>query len=557
MAPDPMTLELLRSRLADLEARQRAAGGVAERAFWERLAGSDATGSGSSVMATGARAGSRPAGAAGSRGSTGSAGSSATEQRQARSARTASGARPGPSAGGPWAALTADSLDSLASLDARGLPWLDAAGYDEMVADPAWLEATARRADERAEAELASGGLPADNHEAIACDALVGFDLTPHAEADLTAAAERVAQQRRSQEVALVGIVSELVSRGADAPGGLSRADWLRRHDPSLTAGQAAAFVTVGTALAEARWARLRLLVLTQQVTVGHAAQIVLFDARTRPVADPDDLATALADLTEQAARLRPEELSRLVRHHAEQIRPPRDEDRLDRGRREARGLWFTQPDATGMVGLRGTLDPEGAAVLKAAIDPLAAPCPEVDERGRTVSADTRSPARRRLEGLLTIVQRGVASAEGVPTTDKAKVVVLIDLDTLVGQVRGTGTTLTGDVLSPGVVRRMACDAEIIPMVLGSDSEPLDVGRSRRLFTRGQRLLLTARDGGCTYPGCTVPPAWCDAHHVVPWHRGGRTGADNGALLCQRHHTVVHERDLTATVTAAGVTWHT
>ncbi len=154
-------------------------------------------------------------------------------------------------------------------------------------------------------------------------------------------------------------------------------------------------------------------------------------------------------------------------------------------------------------------------------------------------------------------MQRGVASTDGIPTTDKAKVVVLMDLDALVGDVRGTGTTLTGDVLSPGVVRRLACDAEIIPMVLGADSEPLDVGRGRRLFTRGQRLALIARDRGCTYPGCTVPPTWCDAHHVVPWHRGGLTCLDNGALLCQRHHTVVHERDLRATVTAAGVTWHT
>ncbi len=553
MAPDPTTLELLRSRLTDLEARQRATGGVAERAFWEQVTGGpgSTSASGSVSRSTSGSASATPYPTA----SVASSGTSASARRPARPRREAPQARPAPIGAGPWAGLPPESL---ASLGAEGLSWLDAAGYDEMVGDPTWIEATARRGEERAEREARAGGPgAADHHETIACEALTGFDLTPHAEADLIAAAERIAHQRRSQEVALVGIVTELVSRGVQAPDGLSRADWLRRHDPSLTAGQAAAFVTVGTALARARWARLRLLVLTQQVTVGHAAQIVLFDERTSPVADPHDLATALGDLTEQATRLRPEELARLVRHHSEQIRPPRDEDRLDRGRREARGLWFTTPDRTGMVGLRGTLDPEGAAVLKAAIDPLAAPCPEVDERGRTTSPDTRTPARRRLEALLTIVQRGVASAEGVPTTDKAKVVVLIDLDALVGEVRGTGTTLTGDVLSPSVVRRMACDAEIIPMVLGSDSEPLDVGRGRRLFTRGQRLALIARDRGCSFVGCSVPATWCDAHHVVPWHRGGPTSVGNGALLCPRHHTEVHERDLTATVTAAGVTWHT
>ena len=144
-----------------------------------------------------------------------------------------------------------------------------------------------------------------------------------------------------------------------------------------------------------------------------------------------------------------------------------------------------------------------------------------------------------------------------MPTTDKAKVVVFIDLETLVDDVRGTGATLTGDVLSPGVVRRMACDAEIIPVVLGGDSEPLDVGRSRRLFTRAQRMALIARDKGCSFEGCTVPAALCDAHHVVHWRHGGCTSLLNGALLCPKHHTEVHELELTAAVTATGVTWHT
>lgn len=239
------------------------------------------------------------------------------------------------------------------------------------------------------------------------------------------------------------------------------------------------------------------------------------------------------------------------------------------------------------MVRLRGVLDSEGAAILKAAIDPLSAPCPDTDEHGRTICADERTPARRRMDALLALVQRGIAAADGIPVTDKAKIVVLIDLESLTndthanprgttgpnrrdttggagghahsagGHAGGAGTTLTGDVLSPGAVRRIACDAEIIPVVLGADSEPLDVGRGRRLFTRGQRLALTIRDNGCSYPGCTVPATWCDAHHVVHWSRGGPTSLPNAALLCPRHHTLVHHHDLTATITATGVTWHT
>ena len=548
MTPEPSTLALLRSRLADLEARQRAAGGASEPGFWERFAGR------------------MPSPPSAPDASTAHRGKGHRRARRAR--RVAPETRPVTAAHGPWSELSAESL---ASLDLDALKPLSEAEWHEMVNDPAWIEATAERAAARGDDSDDS-----DRQQAIAVEAVAGFALDRHASADLTAAAEQVAHQRRNHEVTLVNIVSELVSRGVEAPDGLSRADWLRSHDPSLSAGQAKAFVTVGTALADARWARLRLLVVTQQVTVGNAAQIVDFHERTAPVADPQDLTTALDDLTDQARQLRPEELSRLVRHHTEQIKPPRDEDALDRGRRDARGLWFTQPNATGMVGLRGVLDPEGAAVLKSAIDPLSIPCPEKDEHGRTVTPDDRTPARRRMDALLAIVQRGVASADGVPTTDKAKVVVLIDLDDLLADVNGdipeafrrkrssrrstgsgTCTTLTGDVLSPGVVRRMACDAEIIPMVLGSDGEPLDVGRRRRLFTRGQRLALIARDKGCSWAGCTVPASWCDAHHVVHWRHGGRTSLLNAALLCPKHHTEVHDRDLTATVTALGVTWHT
>ncbi|MGO4604459.1 DUF222 domain-containing protein [Terrabacter sp. 2YAF2] len=561
MAPEPSTLELLRSRLADLEARQRAAGGASEPEFWERFAGRMPSPSTAPAASTAPDASTAPVG-----------------KGRRRTRRVAPESRPVTAPQGPWSELSAESLDSL---DLREMKPLSEAEWHEMVNDPAWIEATAERA-----AAHRDDCADSDRQQAIAFDAVAGFSLDRHSSTDLTAAAELVAHQRRNHEVTLVNIVSELVSRGVEAPEGLTRADWLRSHDPSLTAGQAKAFVTVDTALADARWARLRLLVATQQVTVGNAAQIVDFHGRTAPVADRDDLTTALDDLTDQARQLRPEELNRLVRHHTEQIKPPRDEDALDRGRRDARGLWFTQPNATGMVGLRGVLDPEGAAILKSAIDPLSIPCPEMDEQGRTVTPDDRTPARRRMDALLAIVQRGVASADGVPTTDKAKVVVLIDLDDLLADLHddipeafrrkgssdastgtcaggrprtgsGSGVTLTGDVLSPGVVRRMACDAEIIPMVLGADGEPLDVGRRRRLFTRGQRLALIARDKGCSWTGCTVPASWCDAHHVIHWRHGGRTSLLNAALLCPKHHTEVHDRGLTATVTALGVTWHT
>lgn len=566
MAEEEDVVEQLRSRLAHLEARQRATGSTAEPGFWDRVAAAAKEAEGLEQ---------------------GSGGGPAPRPRTQRPRPLAPASRPPVEVSGPWAGVSPEGVEAA---DPARLEW---SGESEM-ADPGWVAAVAARADAAYAAELGEPVVPrhpdgpcqamkpgptvepshpvepaqvfepdrllapvsAGPPVAVTAEALAGMSLHRHRELELSDAAEWIAAQRASHEVMLVNVVAELESRGTDAPGGLSRVDWLRSLDPTLSAAAARAFVRVGQALPQPKWQHLRVLVTTQQVTVAKAAQIVDFEQRTAPVADPGELTAAVADVVTQAQSLRPEELSLLIRHHAEQIRPPKDDDVLDEGRRQSRGLWFGQPNATGMVAMRGVLDPEAAAVIKSAIDPLSAPSPTTDEHGHTVQPDPRTPARRRADALLEIVARGVAAPDGVATTDKAKVVVLIDHDTLVGQVRGTGRTLSGDVLSAGVVRRMACDAGIIPVVLGGHSEPLDVGRERRLVTKGLRLALITRDRGCSFPGCTIPPAWTDAHHVTHWSRGGHTSLTSTALLCRRHHTHVHRHDLTATVTASQVTWH-
>ena len=381
-----------------------------------------------------------------------------------------------------------------------------------------------------------------------------GSDLLAHAVGHLSGL-------RVQHEVMLVNVLAELLDRGEQPPGGLRVTDWLRSLDPALTAGQAKDYVTVAGALTRPRWAELAARVTMGHVTVAKAARIIEFEARTEQVADPGEVATAVADLVDRAPELIHEDFTGLVRHHTEQVRPPKDADgldgdRLDEGRRASRGLWFGQPSNTGMVPMRGVLDPEAAAVLKSAIDPLSVPCPVKDRHGHTIEPDPRSPATRRADALLEIVGRGVAAADRLPVTDKTKVVVTVEHDVLAGKVRGAGLAMSGDVLSVATVRRLACDAAIIPMVLGTKGEPLDVGRTRRLVTKGLRAALWQRDQGCSFPGCTIPAAWTDAHHVQPWWAGGRTSLLNTALLCRRHHTHVHRHELTATVTATSVTWH-
>ncbi|MEO8851837.1 MAG: DUF222 domain-containing protein, partial [Allobranchiibius sp.] len=144
--------------------------------------------------------------------------------------------------------------------------------------------------------------------------------------------------------------------------------------------------------------------------------------------------------------------------------------------------------------------------------------------------------------------------------------VVTVDYNTLLDGLRdagnlptflpGVGHSTDGDYLDPGTLRRLACDADLIPIVLGGGSEPLDVGRAKRLFTGGLRTAITHRDKHCTFPHCDRPPHWCDAHHVTPWWCGGATTLTNAALLCARHHTIVHRDLLTAQVTTTSVTWN-
>ncbi len=210
---------------------------------------------------------------------------------------------------------------------------------------------------------------------------------------------------------------------------------------------------------------------------------------------------------------------------------------------------------SAGPVGLscyRVVLDAEGAAVLDSAIAALSAPVPGPGAGER----DERPAAQRRADALVEVVRRGVSAPGAVPRCDKAQVQVTITLQALLEGVQGAGVTSTGEVLAPSVVRRMACDAGLVPVVLGSRGEVLDLGRAVRWFTPGQKRAIWLRDQRCTFPGCTTPAQWCDAHHVDWWSRGGGTDIGNGALLCQRHHTRVHSDDLSATITDTGVTWH-
>jgi len=125
----------------------------------------------------------------------------------------------------------------------------------------------------------------------------------------------------------------------------------------------------------------------------------------------------------------------------------------------------------------------------------------------------------------------------GSPT----QVIVTMDYADLV-KGAGVGLLDDGTPITAGQVRRLACNAQIIPAVLGGKSEPLDLGRARRLFNTPQRKAMGLRHRHCQAEGCTIPASWCEAHHAgEPWARGGKTNLDEAQLLCSWHHHRAHD----------------
>lgn len=139
--------------------------------------------------------------------------------------------------------------------------------------------------------------------------------------------------------------------------------------------------------------------------------------------------------------------------------------------------------------------------------------------------------------------QHGLANATVVITVDEHH------LRTGLGEA----TLDTGGTVSISETRRLACNAHLIPAVLDSQSRLLDLGTSRRLYNRHQRLALALRDQGCVFPGCDRPPPWTEAHHLLPWSAGGPTNLTNGCLLCPYHHHLIHHSDWTLTRAPDGI----
>ncbi|MBG6101765.1 hypothetical protein IW249_002179 [Micromonospora vinacea] len=358
------------------------------------------------------------------------------------------------------------------------------------------------------------------------------------------------ATQVLSQRLATVqlGLVRELDGRGlAVAQGASSTAVWLR--DRLRLSGRGARQLVQLAATIDAAPPAVRDALLSGAITVEQGRVVAETIAALPVEAGPEVADKATQLLVTWADRFDPTILSRLgervLTHVAPELADQAELKALERAteRAEARRHVTLSEQQNGQVRLSGNLDTETASLLREAIDPLCAPAGEHDDR---------SPGQRRADALGEICRLALRTGQ-LPDNggDRPQLVVTVSLDELLNGVRA-GTLETGTRLTPGAVRRLACDAGVLPAVLGGNSQVLDVGRQRRLFTGPLRRALVLRDGGCAFPGCDRPPRWCDGHHIRHWADGGATALVNAVLLCGYHHRLIHRGDWEVRVAADG-----
>jgi len=258
----------------------------------------------------------------------------------------------------------------------------------------------------------------------------------------------------------------------------------------------------------------------------------------------PDLIAKAEAHLLRECAHHGPMQLRRLGEAILEVVAPEAAEEAEERRLLdlEAHASDETRLSVTdrgdGITRIAATIPTTTAAMFRTQLQAFTSP--RRMAAGFDEASGARLPfARQQGEAFCALIETRSANLPDHGGT-AVSVVATVDHDRLRAGV-GSAQLTTGEKLSAGETRRLACQMGVIPAVLDSGSQVLDLGRRKRLFTRSQRKALAIRDRGCRAHGCDVPAAWTEAHHRKPWSAGGKTDLKDGVLLCSRHHHLIHD----------------
>ena len=273
-----------------------------------------------------------------------------------------------------------------------------------------------------------------------------------------------------------------------------------------------------------------------------------------------DKLIERAPELLVTAQTMTADEFTKFVRRTAQTLSDDGGVGRFEKQRRQTFLRHWV--DAEGMTNLFGKFDPERGSIVSALLDAGVEAMFHSGDREVPIDCDASvepNDHRRALAlvGLLHSrpgsdslggVLGGALSSSWCDRPARAEIVVHIDYELLAGAVSETGLgnartcrTLNGSELTVETIRRLACEAEIIPLVLDGKSVPLDVGKSKRLATAYQRRALAAVHETCAIDGCSVKFSHCEPHHIDYWENGGPTDLNNLVPLCSRHHHAAHE----------------
>jgi hypothetical protein len=340
----------------------------------------------------------------------------------------------------------------------------------------------------------------------------------------------------------------------ADETGARSPGAWLA-HRERLHPGDGRRLQRLAEAL-DARWPGVRDALTAGDMSLPQAEVVVAALDDLPGDLDPDLRVRAEAHLIGEAEHFDPQRLRVLGRRILEVVAPDVADDHerraLERAEARARARMRITTRALGNGLSRATVDLPTASMDLWLTQLHAFASPRRDhltESGGLVEGEVRidpdTGERIRYPQLLaqafcTMLERMPAEALPRHGGVAATLMVTMSLDQLRAGV-GVAELSTGHTISPGEFRRLACNADLIPAVLGGDSEILDLGRAHRLFKPAQRKAMAVRDRTCRTDGCDIPAAWTEAHHLTPWSRGGKTDLRDGVLLCSWHHHRAHD----------------
>jgi hypothetical protein len=351
------------------------------------------------------------------------------------------------------------------------------------------------------------------------------FDPASLSTSDLAVEITEAVRGQQQLEVAVAGWIKNLADRRGHQDLGYSSPTAFLVDQTGLSPANAKRVISYGNARqkaphAFAAWADGRLST-DQARHLFRAAEAV-----------PDEYPDAEENLVDIVESLDAVDTGKAVEYWRQAMEGPGD---LDAETQQIRRGLSASWSLDGMVKVDGWLTSAAGQALIAGLDANTAPPRD---------GDSRTPRQRRHDALENLCRDWLDNGT-TPTVggEKPQIVLHTDLPALRGIAGGLHETEGGDIVDVDTLRMIACDCSLTRIVIGPDSEVLDVGRKTRVWSPAQRRAIIARDRRCQGPGCRAKPRHCDIHHEDHWADGGTTSVDTGKLFCRPCHMQEHLKE--------------